>query len=168
MRIAVCLFVALFAGCGYHTPGAHDAWVGGDARVLYVQLLENQTSEPYLENYLTDALVAELSKSRVLRLTEDPAQADVLLSGEVSEFKSRAQAYSSDDRITDYRATMTATVRLVRRGSGEVLWQEKLHRKEDYLATVNKNLQLEGQRLAAQEVSRRLAEDVSAGLLNNF
>jgi len=43
-----------------------------------------------------------------------------------------------------------------------------LSRSEDYLATINKNLQLEGQRLAAIRVSQRLAEDLHASMLNNF
>ncbi|TNF48479.1 MAG: hypothetical protein EP304_05970, partial [Deltaproteobacteria bacterium] len=64
MRLMAIFFVLVIAGCGYHVPGSSDTWVGGDARTLYVQLFDNQTVEPYLENYMTDALIAELSKSR--------------------------------------------------------------------------------------------------------
>ncbi len=182
MRIVLILFVVLFAGCGYHVPGAStspvgastdggstaDAWVGGDARVLYIQLFENQTAEPYLENYITSALVAELARSRVVELTENRALADVRLAGEVVEFSSNAFAYGPTDRITDYRATMKVSVRLLRKGSDEVLWRDNLQRTEDYAAAVNKNLQLEGERLAARLVSQRIAEDIHAGLLNSF
>ena len=69
MRLIAIFFVLVIAGCGYHTPGAADTWVGGEARTLYVQLFDNQTVEPYLENYLTDALIAELALSRLLELT---------------------------------------------------------------------------------------------------
>ena len=175
MRIVAILFVVLLAGCGYHVPGTSseqaatpDTWVGGDARVLYIQLFENQTAEPYLENYMTDALVAELSRSRLVELTENPASADVRLVGEVKEFGSDAFAYGLDDRITEYRAEMQVSVRLLSKVSNEVLWRDSLQRSEDYPATVNKNLQLEGERLAARQVSRRLAEDIHAGLLNSF
>jgi len=175
MRIVAILFVVLLAGCGYHVPGTSseqaatpDTWVGGDARVLYIQLFENQTAEPYLENYITDALVAELSRSRLVGLTENPALADVRLIGEVKEFSSDAFAYGIDDRITEYRAEMQVSVRLLRKDSDQVLWRDSLQRSEDYPATVNKNLQLEGERLAARQVSRRLAEDIHAGLLNSF
>ena len=30
MRIVITLFALLLAGCGYHTPGASDNWVGGE------------------------------------------------------------------------------------------------------------------------------------------
>ncbi len=181
VRIVAILFVVLIAGCGYHVPGTAttpgtsssrgtttDTWVGGDARVLYIQLFENQTSDPYLENYITDALVAELSRSRLVELTENPALADVRLVGEVKEFSSDAFAYGINDRITEYRAEMQVSVRLLPKSSGEVLWRDNLRRSEDYPAAVNKNLQLEGERLAALLVSRRLAEDIHAGLLNSF
>ncbi|MBE0577726.1 MAG: hypothetical protein IH613_17750 [Desulfuromonadales bacterium] len=168
MRFVVILFVALLTGCGYHTPGSSDAWVGGDARILYIQLFENQTTEPYLDNYMTDALVAELSRSRLVALTEDQALADVQLVGEVKDFVSSALAYGTADQITEYRATMNVSVRLLRKGTNEVLWQQHLQRSEDYLATVNKSRELEGQSLAAQQVSKRLAEDIYSSLLNNF
>ncbi len=168
MRLALLLFVLVVSGCGYHTPGASDSWVGGDARVLYVQLFDNRTVEPYLENFITDAMVAELSRSRLIELTEDPGQADVRLVGDVRDFTTTARSYGSSDRITEYRATMKIDVRLLRKNSSEIVWRKNLTRSEDYLAAVNKNLQLEGQRLAARQVSQRLAEDIYAGLLNDF
>lgn len=168
MRIVITFLALLLAGCGYHAPGSTDSWVGGDTRVLYVQLFDNQTAEPYLENYLSDALVSELSRSRLVTLTEDQTLADVRLVGDVSDFSSVALAYGASDQITDYRATMKVSVRLLDKESGKVLWRENLQRTEDYLATVNKNLQLEGERLASRQVSERLAEDIYSSLLNSF
>jgi hypothetical protein len=63
---------------------------------------------------------------------------------------------------------MAITVRLLHKNSSDIVWQKNLTRSEDYLATVNKNLQLEGQRLAAIRVSQRLAEDIHAYMLNSF
>jgi outer membrane lipopolysaccharide assembly protein LptE/RlpB len=168
MRIVSFLIVVLLAGCGYHTPGSSDTWAGGDARRVYIQLFDNQTVEPYLENYITNALVAELSRSRLMVLTEDQALADVRLVGEVNAFSSNALAYGSTDRITYYRATMVVSARLLSKDSNQAVWQQSLQRTEDYLGTVNKNLQLEGERLAAQQVSQRLAEDIYSNLLNSF
>jgi outer membrane lipopolysaccharide assembly protein LptE/RlpB len=166
--MAAVLLAVLLAGCGYHTPGSSESWVGGEARILYVELFVNQTSDPYLENYMTDALVAELSRSRLLRLTENPDLAEIVLAGEVKNFTSTSLSYGSSDRITAYRATMTVAAHLVRKGTGEVLWRQNMQRSEDYLATINKNLQLEGERQAARQVAQRLAEDLYATLLNSF
>lgn len=168
MRIVLLLVVVLLAGCGYHTPGSSDTWVGGDARILYVQLFENRTAEPYLDNYLTSALINELSRSRLVVITEDQTQADVRLVGEIKDFNSDALAYNNKDQITDYRATMRVAARLLRKDSTEALWQTDLQRSEDFIATANKNLQRAGESLAASQISQRLAEDIYAGLLNGF
>jgi hypothetical protein len=168
MRNVLIFFVVLLAGCGYHSPGSSDEWVGGDAYTVYIDLFENQTSEPYLENFMTDALVAELSRSRLVTLSENPELAEVHLVGEVKYFTSSAIAYGSTDRITDYQATMTVAVRLLRTGSREIIWQNYLQRSENYLGTADKNLQLEGSRLAARQAAQRIAEDLYASLLNGF
>jgi outer membrane lipopolysaccharide assembly protein LptE/RlpB len=168
MRIISVLLLLLLSGCGYHTPGASDTWVGGEARTLYVQLFDNQTIEPYLENYITDALIAELAVSRLFELTENPGKADVRLVGNVKDFTESATSYGKTDQITEYSATMAIAVRLLDKNSSDIIWQKSLTRSEDYLATINKNLQLEGQRLAAIRVSQRLAEDIYASMLNSF
>ena len=168
MRIISVLLLLLLSGCGYHTPGASDTWVGGEARTLYVQLFDNQTIEPYLENYITDALIAELAVSRLFELTENPGKADVRLVGNVKDFTESATSYGKSDQITEYSATMAIAVRLLDKNSSDIIWQKNLTRSEDYLATINKNLQLEGQRLAAIRVSQRLAEDIYASMLNSF
>ena len=168
MRILLILLALLVSGCGYHVPGTSDSWVGGDARLVYIQLFENMTAEPYVDNYMSDALVEELSRSRLFELTEKVEAAEVLIGGTVDGFTSNAISFSSSDRITDYRATMNITVRVLDNGNDQVMWQEKMRRSEDYSAAVNKNLQLEGERLAARQVAKRLAEDIRAQLLNNF
>ena len=168
MRLLSIFFILVVAGCGYHTPGSSDSWVGGEARTLYVQLFDNQTVEPYLENYMTDALIAELSTSRLIELTENPGKADVRLVGDVKTFSDSARSYGNSDQITEYSATMAITVRLLHKNSSDIVWQTSLTRSADYLATINKNLQLEGQRLAAIRVSQRLAEDIHANMLHSF
>lgn len=168
MRSVLILFVLVLAGCGYHTPGSSESWVGGDARLLYVQLFDNQTSEPYLENDLTDAIVAELSRSRLVELTEDPTLANVRLAGDVTDFSSTALSYGTSDQITDYRATMKVSVRLLDSSGKEVLWRDRLQRSEEYLASIDKNKQLEAERMAARQVAKRLAEDIYSRLLNSF
>jgi hypothetical protein len=168
MRIVSLLLLLFLVGCGYHSPGHSDDWVGGEARLLYVQLFENETVEPYLDNYITDAVIAELSRSRLLELTENPDLADVRLVGEVKDFTSSALSYGSSDEITAYSSTMTVAVRLLRKNSSEIIWQQTMQRTQDYLAEDNKNLQLEDQKRASRLVSLRLAEDIYSSMLNSF
>jgi Leu/Phe-tRNA-protein transferase len=168
MRLYTWILLLFLVGCGYHLPESSQTWIGGDERLLYVKLFENETVEPYLESFITEALVEEFSKSRLVKLTENADQAELLLTGQVTKFSSGVLAYSSTDEITDYRATMRVAVQLTRLAGGDALWKTSLSRSEEYQAAVDKNFQLEGERLAAREVSKRLAEDIYARLLNNF
>ncbi len=160
--------LVLLGGCGYHTPGAGDAWVGGEGKTLYVELFANRTSEPYLDNHVTELVVRQLARSRQFELTEDRQTADLVLEGTVSRFESKATAFGQSDRIEDYKVTLTVQARLLENLSQEVLWQDALNRSERYAATADKNLQLEGQAQAARLAAARLAEDLRARLSNAF
>lgn len=162
------LMAVLGAGCGYHTPGAGDAWVGQGGRTMYVELFANRTVEPYLDSVVTDEVSVQFSRSRLVELSENRGIADLLLSGTVTSFDSSVGAYDADDEITEYTAHMTVKVRLTRRSDGAVLWQGDLQRSEIYPATRDKNLQQEGESQAARIVARRIAEDLVARILASF
>lgn len=162
------ILLLLAAGCGYHTPTAGDAWVGEQGRVLNVELFANRTVEPYLDTIVTDEVTTQLSRSRLVELVEDRAAADLLLTGTVTEFASRAAAYDADDRISEYSARLTVSAKLVRRSDGRVLWQEEFRRSETYAALLDKGRQQGEESLAARVVARRIAEDLLARLLTAF
>lgn len=158
----------LLSGCGYHVPGGGDQWVGGDAKSLYVELFANRTAEPYLDTILSDEITAQLSRSRLIELSGARGTAELVLSGEVTSFSSAALAYNPGDDISEYRASMTATARLVRRSDASVLWQGSLARSETYSALADKGAQRAGESQAARVAARRLAEDLMSRLLDDF
>ncbi len=169
LRLLIILsLVALLGGCGYHTPGVDTAWVGQDGETLHVALFANRTAEPYLDNYVTEMVVRQLARSRRFELTEDRQAADHVLEGVVTRFESKATAFGSSDRIQDYKVTLTVQARLLDNRSDEVLWQDELSRSEHYLATIDKNQQLEEQAQSARLAAARLAEDLHARLYDAF
>lgn len=161
-----CLF--LLAGCGYHTPGSEDQWIGGDADILYIELFANRSYEPYLENFVTDEVIFQFSRSRVVELTERMDEADLIMQGTILDFDADAESYDPNDRITEYDAYIRVMVQLVRTSDDTVIWKKTLSRTQSYPATVNKTLQLEGQELAAREIAKRLSEDIYARMFSEF
>ena len=166
--LLMALLFLLMAGCGYHAPGAGDAWIGQQGRTLYVELFANRTVEPYLDSVVTEEVAIHLSRSRLAELVEDRNGADLLLGGTVTNFASNAAAYDASDDISEYSAYMTVKARLIRKGDGKVLWQEEFSRSQTYPALANKSAQQEGESLAARVLSRRIAEDIYARLLAAF
>jgi phage-related baseplate assembly protein len=168
VRLSALVLLLAFSGCGYHVPAAGDAWVGQQGRSVYVELFANHTVEPYLDTIVTDAVAAQLARSRVLGLVEERPAADLLLTGTITAFDSSVVAYDADDDISEYSAYMTVTARLVRRSDGATLWQEEFRRSETYPAQIDKSLQQSEESLAARIVARRIAEDLQARLLTAF
>jgi hypothetical protein len=162
------LLLVLLPGCGYHAPTGGDVWVGQEGRTLYVELFANRTVEPYLDNVVTEEVAIQMSRSRLVELTEQRGMADLVLDGSVTGFDSSVGAYDAADNISEYSASMTVKARLLRRSDGTVLWQSVLSRSETYPALVDKSLQQEGESLAARVVARRIAEDLLARLLATF
>lgn len=158
----------LLAGCGYHAPGAGDQWVGSGSRTLYVEPFANHTPEPYLETILTDEIVTQFNYSRLVDLTSQRDTADLLMTGAVTSFSSSALAYNPRDNISEYRAQMTATAKLLRRSDNAVLWQGTLSRDEVFSSRDDKSQQRVGERLAARKTAERLAEDLLARLTDDF
>jgi len=165
--LLLALLLLLTAGCGYHAPGAGDAWVGQQGRTLFVELFANRTVEPYLDSMVTEEVAMQLSRSRLVEAVEDRQRADLLIGGTVTAFESHAVAYADNDDISEYGASMTVRVRLVR-SDGVVLWQEEITRSQTYPALVDKSLEQEGESLAARILARRIAEDLHAHLLATF
>lgn len=165
--ISFCLLLCVVS-CGYSVPGQGDSWAGRDGRTLKVALFHNQSSEPYLENFLKEEMVKIFSTSRLVELTEDIEAADLVLDGKIVNFEGRVSAYDSNDDVSEYTASMGLSVQLTRRSTGSVYWQGTLRRSEKYSAFSDKNARHEARSLAAKEVSRRLAEDLYARLLADF
>jgi hypothetical protein len=165
----ICLLLGmLLAGCGYHAPAAGEQWVGKGGETLHVELFDNRTAEPYLDTILTDEITAQFARSRLVALTEQRDAADLLITGTITSFSSSALAYNPKDNISEYRAHMTATARLLRRSDNTELWRGTLSRSETYSSHDDKSMQRTDERLAARVASRRLAEDLMARLLENF
>ena len=168
LALLCSLMLVLLSGCGYHAPTGEDVWVGQEGRTLYVELFANRTVEPYLDNVVTEEVAIQMSRSRLVELTEQRGMADLVLDGTVTGFDSSVGAYDAADNISEYLASMTVKARLLRRSDGTVLWQSVLSRSETYPALVDKSLQQEGESLAARVVARRIAEDLLARLLATF
>lgn len=172
MKNAVIIITALMgmflAGCGYHSPGTADKWVGAGGRTLRVELFDNRTSEPYLDTILADEITAQFARSRLVEVTEMRDAADLLVTGTITSFSSSALAYNPKDNISEYRAQLKANAKLLRRSDNAILWQGNLSRSETYSSRDDKSLQRTSESLAARVAARRMAEDLMARLLEDF
>ncbi|MDT8441108.1 MAG: LPS assembly lipoprotein LptE [Desulfuromonadales bacterium] len=168
LLLLLLLCALVLGGCGYQVPGSAATWAGGEARTLHLDLFANRTREPLLENYLAEQLAYQLMRLRPVQLRQDAASAELSLVGTITDFNTGALAYDATDRISEYRVNMTCEAQLVRNRDGQVLWEMTLSRSDNFLAAVDKSVQMEAQELAARRIASRLAEDLATRLLDSF
>ncbi|PLY02294.1 MAG: hypothetical protein C0622_05755 [Desulfuromonas sp.] len=166
-RFVYLLLVFLLAACGYSFSGHNGALPGGVER-LYIPLFVNKTNTPQLENRLTGYVSEVFARNDQCTLVENPYKADGVLTGIITDYRTRAMAYDATDDIGQYRATMTITVMLQAQNVDQPLWRGTLDWSSEYVAADDKMVQDGLEEQAINELSQRLAEELHNRILNNF
>lgn len=161
------LLTFLLTGCGYHLAGRGASLPEG-IKSLHIELVKNRTSEPFLENGLTDSVVSEFARGRALEVASSPEKADVILSGVITGYSTRPISYDRNDNITEYRSRLNAAFTLKRTGDGKVLWKGELSWEEEYPANDDKAVQEDNEAAAVRIIDDRLAEELYYHLVDGF
>jgi len=160
------LLLAGLAACGYHFIG-QGSEVLAEVRSIAIPYFVNKSYEPGLERYVTEALVDEFVKSRIIAVV-DEAAADAVIRGRIEEFSESVISYDRDDRALEYRSRISLDITLERRDSGEIIWRNKglVHFEEYSVATdiatteANKKIAL---KMTAAELAERIHDSIIEG-----
>jgi len=164
--VGICLLLGL-CGCGYHFSDQAGSFPAG-VKTVYLPLFVNQTSEPLLENRLGNDVGEVLARNGKISLVENRDRAEAVLEGIIRSYTSRPLSYDRHDAISEYRVAMVVNCKLRRLVDGRLLWQGTLSQDGEYLAAADKTLQEDLEQQAIEEISRRLAEELSYRLLVDF
>jgi len=164
LSLVVLLFVS---ACGYHLPGRGND-LPEDIQTVFIEPFTNKTTEPFIENQLTNEVRDQFSRRRTLDVVANSDNADAVLSGVVESYRSRSVTYDKDDDITEYRVTMTVAAKLERINGEEVLWQGSVSWSDEFFASDDRAEQDFRESEAQDDVSRRLAQEVYNRMTDNF
>lgn len=163
----ICLCAWILGGCGYHLPGQGDA-LPEDIEKIYVEVLSNRTTEPFIENKLTSEVRSQFARRPAFEVVSERSKSDAVLSGTITRYRARAVAYDEDDDIKEYRAAMTVEFRFERTDGSEVLWQGNVRWDEEFSANDNRAQQDNNETEAQDELTFRLATELFNRLVDNF
>jgi outer membrane lipopolysaccharide assembly protein LptE/RlpB len=153
--------LGLANGCGYALAGSGLGGVGSVA----IRTPENGTHEPGAEYVVADALRRELLRRQGGSLVEDPARADVVVSGRVLDVRSRSRAFSSAVLAREYDLVVRVALRAVRRDGTELLeGGNSFSETERYLASAD----VEAQRKNRDEALRRVSGLLAARFFDSL
>jgi len=99
-----------------------------------------------------------------LRIVDDPATADLVLSGVLTVFDPHAISFVADDEIGQFRISIAATAALEAVREGETLWQEEAVWGSDFYLTSGGRMRED----AIDEALEELAENIIHGALDNY
>ena len=114
--------LALLPGCGYHLVGTSSS-LPPDIRSLYIPAFINRTSQPELEQRLSDTVSREFINRGQLKLVADAAQADALLKGEITNFGMIPLTLDAQGRATEYQIGITLKVTLTSPDGKTSYWE---------------------------------------------
>jgi hypothetical protein len=132
-----------------------------------VEVLNNRTSEPGLENTVTDDLIFELTRSGQVKVTE-PENADAVIKGSIEKLAIRSVSRSEILTTKAERVFIFLDLQLVD-ADGQVLWRGSGIEEDQAYQVADDDLATEAnRRRAIQELSRRLAQKVYNRITADF
>ena len=152
--------------CGYHFTGSGVFPEGADR--IFVEILENHTSESGIENIVTRNLINEFTLREEKALVGNINDADSILSGVVSRIAFHTIVARGKDSAAQRRVTVWVDLKLAD-SDGRQIWAAKgLSDNEAYSVVEDKNVSERNKRVAIAIASRRIAERALNRLTDDF
>jgi len=187
IRLSTLVLVLTFSGCAYKLSNRVDN-LPGNAKVIFIPVFKNESTESQVESLFTDALKNETLRSGYARLSNSENGADAVLLGTIKivdvindEFVLEAQntKYLPKDSILSTKATVKVSVDLVlkKKGSSEVLWTGGFTQSKDYtppqvtlptLNSTNNLYNLSARRDTLSKISKEMMQLAFDRMVDNF
>lgn len=167
--MTACLaFLVLLAGCGYRlSPGGEN--IDPAIRLVYIDTIENRTSEPYLDVYFRNAFSDQFRRTSRFRLADVRTAADADLRGSVTGLTLSPLSYTRADFATEERATLVLSLVFQDRNK-EIIWRnDALSGYQDYrIDPANATLTEQNRRAALQKLANDMAEKAFRAIMSGF
>ena len=164
------LLLALFASnCGYHVAGKADL-IPKNIKTIAIPAFTTNQARPKLTRLLATNIAQEFISRTKYNIIADPAQADAVLKGSLSNFV----VYQTISDPTTGRATgatvvATLQITLTERATGKVLFSRSpLEFRERYEISIDPQTYFDESGTAVERVARDAARTVVTAILENF
>jgi outer membrane lipopolysaccharide assembly protein LptE/RlpB len=156
----------LVSSCGYHLAGAVKPLPDG-MKSLGIPTFSNTTQSYRLEQILTRAVLMEFTSRTRARVTSSASDADAILYGEVRSVSSNPVSFGLDTFGSAFLVTVQASLRLVRRRDGKVLWENgDFSFRERYVLDPSVTEFFSEQNPALERLAQDLAASLASTILN--
>ncbi len=164
-----CSLFSVIAGCGYTTR----SMVGSKYNTIYITPFLNKVNittavnaankyrlyRPMIETDITKSVINRYLFDGNLRPIKEES-ADLILKGEVVEFRRDALRYDSNDNVNEYRINLVVNISMWDRAEKKMLWEENNFTGDTTYFPTGNQAKTEDQavRDALTDLSRRIVE----------
>jgi hypothetical protein len=120
-RIPALLLAVAAIGCGYHFAASGTA-LPPSAQTIYVAQFSNHSRTPGASELLTIYVKDEVAKHKRLTIVKNPADADLILSGAISDIEEMPAGFNSALEPTTWTYSIAVSASLVDNHTKKVLW----------------------------------------------
>ncbi|MEW6056540.1 MAG: LPS assembly lipoprotein LptE [Bdellovibrionota bacterium] len=184
-------FLLSSSGCGYTWRNKSNPWKAQKVERVYIKAMINNTLRSGLEVPFTSALIREFSRGPKVRIASNEENSDAVIESSLDAVGSSIGPTTTVDRLSqdpaarafndyviasEYSASATITVSLVRKQDKRVLWTRAFSESKTYPA--NNRFGLVGstsalinssqEQLALNEIAQVLASDAYDTMFEAF
>lgn len=162
--LLILFFISALTGCGYHIAGKGGKMPGGITS-LSIPVFTNNTAKPDIEAQVTSAFVNEFVNTVVVK-----DKGDAVMSGVIKSYSLTAVSYTKSDVNQEYRLAVIMSLKIVRQGTGEVLWEDdNVIDTEDFTVDIRSvTATKEAEDEALKKISRDTARALKERIMNDF
>ena len=167
--LALLMVCVLLPACGYTlSRTSTPTGIYGGANKVVVPMFINDTFEPLVEKELTAALTNKLAIDGRWILT-DRKNADLVVTGRVTQFELVPLSYDAKERILEYRVRIKTEVKVTDIKTDKVLWKDPgIETFSEYRVTEDVTKSKISRQEAIKKASRDFAEDFIIKALDIF
>ncbi|RJP55427.1 MAG: hypothetical protein C4549_08210 [Deltaproteobacteria bacterium] len=163
----IAILIISLSACGYHFTGKRGTLTPG-VKTIAVPFFTNKTFEPRIENLFTDALIEEFLKRGKVDVSKVEGS-DATIIGTIKSFKETPVSFDRNDRVLEYRATVTLDISLKRNDDGIIVWKSSdLSGYHEYTVSSNTAITYNNKIEAIRKVAEDMAEDIHNRIFENF
>ena len=153
-------------GCGYQMSGRGASQLPTHLKTIAIPVFENNSNEPTIQRPFTEALRRAFITDGRLRLVNNKAGADLLVTGTLTKYWIRAVAFDANDVAIEYWVYLEANVLVQDQVENQVYLKQKLKTRWDYQA-VNRITTSEASRQEALVQTYRVLSQRLVSLVND-
>lgn len=149
------------SGCGYIVVGMEPSSPISSARALHFPILSNATSEPILEERLSQLISQELVTDHRIRLVNRSKDADSILKGEITSFGETTLSFDQFQNSLEVRVSVNVNLILESVQDRKITWEAQGYQASaEYISTPDTAATRVAKDRAIREIGKNIAETI--------